>query len=456
MSFDLCRKTDRGTLTDLSAKNEGLDNNFLGGSETNLKQHQEKYTHFANDTSVRATFEGKRNVFTVTVPEQGDLLTGASLVITSLNNVENMYSDCCWTNNFIKSVEVRSNGQCIQRLEKEKLHVPFTGLNDKSTHQQREAFRDFTNTDNGPFYLPLNLFFSKKGNGYPLINSQYPLEIRVEMIPIEEAAIHLAGPRKTDEVEQTKIDFADTYNCVVDFSDGHSGSGDHVHFPPGNHGDGDHDHELPQIQYFHDTDVHETEDEYNARKTYLNSWVEQTTLTLLTTQKILTEEERASLASSTREMLILQRNYQDVALPKNDSTMRVKLDSNLPLRSLTFLSDRLQNSSIVRYFINGHVRFEHYGKFLKSYHLLQGHDNPTAGFVGGGTLPAGYYIYHFGEPSADGVYGRSNLTQLDAPTIEIRDLAADDGTNQLKLTMESYNLLIWKGGKSYLVLHKSR
>ena len=384
MSFDLCRKTDRGTLTDLSAKNEGLDNNFLGGSETNLKQHQEKYTHFANDTSVRATFEGKRNVFTVTVPEQGDLLTGATLVITSLNNVEDMYSDCCWTNNFIKSVEVRSNGQCIQRLEKEKLHVPFTGLNDASTHQQREAFRDFTNTDNGPFYLPLNLFFSKKGNGYPLINSQYPLEIRVEMVPIAEAAIH--------------------------------------------HNDG----------------------------VNLESWVEETTLTLLTTQKILTEEERATLAGSTREMLILQRNYQDVALPKNDSTMRVKLDSNLPLRSLTFLSDRIQNSSIVRYFINGHVRFEHYGKFLKSYHLLQGHDNPTAGFVGGGTLPSGYYIYHFGEPSADGVYGRSNLTQLDAPTIEIRDLAADDGVNQLKLTMESYNLLIWKGGKSYLVLHKSR
>lgn len=389
MSFDLCRKTDRGTLTDLSAKNEGLDKNILGGGTSNLKQHQEKYTHFANDTSVRATFEGKRNVFTVTVPEQGDLLTGATLVITSLKDLEKMYSDCCWSNNFIKSAEVRINGQCIQRLEPQKLHVPFTGLNDASTHQQREAFRTFTNTDNGPFYLPLNFFFSKKGNAYPLIDSQYPLEIRIELVPIADAAIH------------------------------HDENGD---------GSGD----------------------------YLTSWVEETTLTLLTTQKFLTEEERATLAGSTREMMILQRNYQDVALNKNDTTVRVKLDSNLPLRSLSFLSDRLKDSSIVRYFINGHVRFEHYGKFLKNYHLLQGHDNPTAGFIGGGTLPKGYKIYHFGEPSADGVYGRSNLSQVDAPTVEIRDLGPDDGKNKLKLTMESFNLLVWKTGKAYLVLHKSR
>lgn len=383
MSFDLCRKTDRGTLTDLSAKNEGLDKNILGGGTSNLKQHQEKYTHFANDTSVRATFEGKRNVFTVTVPEQGDLLTGAILVITSLKDLELMTSGIP-SNNFIKSAEVRINGQCIQRLEPQKLHVPFTGLNDASTHQQREAFRTFTNTNNGPFYLPLNFFFSKKGNSYPLIDSQYPLEIRIELIPIADAAIH------------------------------------------------------------HNDDVN------------LTSWVEETTLTLLTTQKFLTEEERATLAGSTREMMILQRNYQDVALSKNDTTIRVKLDSNLPLRSLSFLSDRLKDSSIVRYFINGHVRFEHYGKFLKNYHLLQGHDNPTAGFTAQNALPKGYKIYHFGEPSADGVYGRSNLSQVDAPTVEIRDLGADDSVNHLKLTMESFNLLVWKTGKSYLVLHKSR
>lgn len=383
MSFDLCRKTDRGTLTDLSAKNEGLDKNILGGGTSNLKQHQEKYTHFANDTSVRATFEGKRNVFTVTVPEQGDLLSGAILVITSLKDLELMTSGIP-SNNFIKSAEVRINGQCIQRLEPQKLHVPFTGLNDASTHQQREAFRTFTNTNNGPFYLPLNFFFSKKGNSYPLIDSQYPLEIRIELIPIADAAIH---------------------------------------------------HNDNQM---------------------LNSWVEETTLTLLTTQKFLTEEERATLAGSTREMMILQRNYQDVALSKNDTTIRVKLDSNLPLRSLSFLSDRLKDSSIVRYFINGHVRFEHYGKFLKNYHLLQGHDNPTAGFTAQNALPQGYKIYHFGEPSADGVYGRSNLSQVDAPTVEIRDLGANDGVNHLKLTMESFNLLVWKTGKAYLVLHKSR
>jgi hypothetical protein len=385
MSFDLCRKTDRGTLTDLSAQNEGLDKNILGSGTSNLKQHQGKYTNFANDTSVRATFEGKRNVFTVTVPEQGDLLTGATLVITSLKKLEDMYSDCCWTNQFIKSVEVRINGQCVQRLEKERLHVPFTGLNSPSTQQQRDAFRTITSTDNGPFYIPLNLFFSKKGNGYPLIDSQYPLEIRVEMFPIANAKIH--------------------------------------HRENGWEGEN------------------------------LTSWTEDTTFTLLTTQKFLTEAERATLSGSTREMMILQRNYQDVALNKNDSTMRIKLDSNLPLRSLSFMSERVQNSSIIRYFINGHVRFEHYGKFLKNYHLLQGHDNPSTGIGNNEDV----FLYHFGEPSADGVYGRSNLSQLDAPTIEIRDLAADDGREGiLKLTMESYNLLVWKGGKSYLVLHKSR
>ena len=389
MSFDLCRKTDRGTLTDLSAKNEGLDKNILGNGNTNLKQHQSKYTHFSNDTSVRATFEGKRNVFTVTVPEQGDLLTGATLVITSLNNVEQMYSYTSYANNLIKSVEVRINGQCIQRLEEEKLHVPFTGLNDASTHQQREAFRELCGTSNGPFFLPLNLFFSKKGNGYPLIDSQYPLEIRIELIPIADAQI-TAGSNEQ-----------------------------------------------------------------------LKSWVEDTNLTLLTTQKFLTEEERATLASSTREMIILQRNYQTVALDKNDNTTRVKLDSNLPLRSLTLLSNRIQNSSIIRYFLNSHVRFEHYGKFLKHYHLLRGHDDPTAGVrwdavTSKDILPKGYYIYHFGEPSADGVYGRSNMSQLDTPTIEIRDMQPDDGINELKLTMESFNLLVWKTGKAYLVLHKSR
>ena len=66
--------------------------------------------------------EGKRNVFSAVVPERGDLLTSAMIVLTTIQNPESMVLDTdCYPYDLIDNIEVRLNGQCIQRITKDLL-----------------------------------------------------------------------------------------------------------------------------------------------------------------------------------------------------------------------------------------------------------------------------------------------------------------------------------------------
>ena len=71
MSFNLCQKSDRGSLTDLSAKGAGIDQKIISDANDGFsyldQQHDGQFNNFVQDTSVRTCMEGKRNVFSANI-----------------------------------------------------------------------------------------------------------------------------------------------------------------------------------------------------------------------------------------------------------------------------------------------------------------------------------------------------------------------------------------------------
>ena len=373
MSFSICKKSDRGTITELGAKNGGIDQKVLKASgKTLAEQPSHEFRNFAIDTSVRTIMEGKRNVYTCAVPEEGDLLTGATLVLRPLHQ-KTMESNNpkASSTELVEKIEIRLNGQCIQSLRSTELVAPYTGINDPATHIQRVAYQNQTDLASSPFFIPINAFFAKEGNAFPLVDNEYPLEV--------------------------KVTFKDDLNLRDGLKIG-------------------------------DLEV-----------------------VLMTSQAYLDQSERDMLfgdKADPREMVITQRHHQTVSVSDKDSVARFSVESNLPLKSLDlggrdeYGRSRLQDHTMVRFMINGHVRFEHFVKFLRTQGGVQGH------------TPTGVATYHFGLPSEDGVCGRINLSLLDNPIIEVHDLEKIPG--DLELTTVNYNVLVWNKGRAYVVLHKSR
>ena len=385
MSFDLCRKTDRGSLTDLGAKNGGLDSTLLATTtEGNFQSDQQlqPYGNFVHDTSVRTTLEGQRNKYSATVPEQGDLLVGATIVIRDIQHRPIGMTGHSAT--LIDNIEIRINGQCIQRLSQKDLDVPYEPVNGPSTYYQGSGYQSLSQTNEGPWYIPINAFFSKAQNAYPLIDSQYPMEIHVTFQPL--ACI--------DDTFTVGGQQFDRLGC--------------------------------------------------------NDWHQQFEITLMTQQTYLSQEERDIVRTTQRDMFVVQRDVQEVPLAKH-TDLRVKLDSNLPLRSIRINGDRVQSNTLVRFLINREPRFEHFFKYLKYAGEMAGFNFHIRTRSGNDPEDA---VYYFGDPGYNPI-GRCNLSMLDDPTIELHGLAAgEDGT--INITTESYNLLRWNNGRAYLVLHKSR
>jgi hypothetical protein len=402
MSYDLCRETSRGVLTDLSAtdQNIGIDAKIVSTNNAGksiLDQKLKAANNYVKDTSVRSPLEGQRNVFSGTIVEEGDMLSSATLVLMPIHpdttdikteTVKDCTEPCFNFIDMIKSVELRINGQCIQRLTQADFEVPFVGINDKPTEEQQGAYEDMIYMDEAPYYLPLNFFFAKKNNAYPLVESQYPLEIRVEFAGRPDA-----------------------------YFDGSS-----------------------------------------------KKWEDTFQMTLLSTQVYLNDTERKSLQgpNASREYLLLQRDTVTHQVPDKDTTFRAKLESNMPMRVLRVTSDRIVGRTIARFLINGHIRFEHYAKRLALVHILDNHavSRFERKFIeedDDRTAPAGIR-YHFGDACPEGPNGRLNLTQLDNPTIELMNLnkVATKGQTEVRVDVESYNILDWRNGKSFLRLHKSR
>ena len=175
------QKSDRGTITDLGAKGGGIDQKVLKASGSPSRSNHPQFSNFAVDTSVRTIMEGKRNVYTCAIPEEGDLLTGATLVLRPLHQ-KTMTSDYDDSTELVKKIEIRLNGQCIQSLRSDELVVPYTGINNTSTHLQQEAYTNQTDIDSSPFFIPINAFFAKEGNAFPLIDNEYPLEVKVTFV----------------------------------------------------------------------------------------------------------------------------------------------------------------------------------------------------------------------------------------------------------------------------------
>lgn len=365
MSFSICKKSDRGTITDLGAKGGGIDQKVLKASGKSLtEQSTHEFSNFAVDTSVRTIMEGKRNVYTCAIPEEGDLLTGATLVLRPLHQ-KTMTSDYDDSTELVKKIEIRLNGQCIQSLRSDELVVPYTGINNTSTHLQQEAYTNQTDIDSSPFFIPINAFFAKEGNAFPLIDNEYPLEVKVTFVD----DMKLSDDLKIGDLE----------------------------------------------------------------------------VVLMTSQAYLEQSERDAFfgdKAKSREMVITQRHHQRVSVSDKDSVARFSVESNLPLKSLSLDGSRIQDHTMIRFMINGHVRFEHFAKFLRTQGGMEGH------------APTNLATYHFGLPSEDGVCGRINLSLLDNPIIEVHDL--EENAGDLELTTMNYNVLVWNKGRAYVVLHKSR
>ena len=182
MSFSICKKSDRGTITDLGAKAGGIDQKVLKASGKSLtEQSTHEFSNFAVDTSVRTIMEGKRNVYTCAIPEEGDLLTGATLVLRPLHQ-KTMSSTLATAAQLVKKIEIRLNGQCIQSVRSDELIVPYTGINNAFTQIQYENYFTQSEIKSSPFFIPINAFFAKEGNAFPLIDNEYPLEVKVTFV----------------------------------------------------------------------------------------------------------------------------------------------------------------------------------------------------------------------------------------------------------------------------------
>jgi hypothetical protein len=219
-----------------------------------------------------------------------------------------------------------------------------------------------------PLFIPISAFFAKVGNAFPLIDNEYPLEVKVTFAAIDDQKL---GGLKIGDME----------------------------------------------------------------------------VVLMTSQAYLEQGERDAFlgaSAKAREMVITQRHHQRVPVAAADSVGRFGVETNLPLKSLSLTGDRIQDHTMIRFMINGHVRFEHFAKFLKSQGALQGHSSPDE------STPT----YHFGLPSDDGVCGRINLSLLDNPMVEVHGLKEEAG--DLELTTVNYNVLVWNKGRAYVILHKSR
>jgi len=318
-------------------------------------------------------------VYTATVPEEGDLLYAASIVISPRRDADGkmLYSlkDAHSSSDLIESVELRINNQCIQRIERGALDVPFSHTNYPGTAGQLLAFNKIQHKG-GSFHIPLNFFFSKVGNAYPLVNSQYPVQVRV----------HLVG---------------DNSALLVDGSDdaltGHAG------------------------------------------------WEEHFDMYLETSQIYLEDSTREELAAAPRDMVVVQRSSVPYQAPTDQTTFSIKLENNLPIRSIEITGDRVRDDTLARFFVNGELRFEHEIMWMKSFGQLQGHGDTRA--------------YEIGMPCRKGVCGRMNLSLMDAPRLDLHYIDKEAGVgdgNDIYVYIENYNVLRWENGKGRLLLHKNR
>lgn len=387
MSFDLCNKTDRGTLSELTSKGE-LDELILGSKVDPFAPKQSPHINHATDHGVRSPFEGSRNVYTATVPEEGDLLYAATIVIRPRRDAdgEMLYSlfegddgedeDAACSSDLIESVELRINNQCIQRIERDALDVPFSHTNYPGTAGQLLAF-DRIQHKGGSFHIPLNFFFSKVGNAYPLVDSQYPVQVRVNLV-------------------------GDNSAILVDSNDhrltGHAG------------------------------------------------WEEHFDMYLETSQIYLEDPAREKLAKQPRDMVVVQRSDTTYQAPTDQTTFSIKLENNLPIRSIKISGDRVREDTLARFFVNGELRFEHEIGWMNYFGRLQGHGETDA--------------YEMGMPCQKGVCGRMNLSLMDAPRLDLhyidKEAGAGEGDDEIYVYIENYNVLRWDNGKARLLLHKNR
>ena len=384
--FDLCNKTDRGTLSELTSKGE-LDELILGNDVNPFAQKQSPHVNHATDHGVRSPFEGTRNVYPATVPEEGDLLYAASIVIRPRRGPDGKMEyrlkpstptatpvDITCSADLIESVELRINNQCIQRIERDALDVPFTHTNFPGSAKQCVALNQIQCLTGGSFYIPLNFFFSKTGNAYPLINSLYPVQVRVNLVADNKGILRKDGSDTTKHVGWENFDM------------------------------------------------------------YLE-----------TSQVYVEDSAREELARKQRDMVVVQRSSATYQAPTNQTTFSVKLENNLPIRSMDISGDRVRDDTLARFFVNGELRFEHEIGWMDSFGILQGH--------GGGEG------YRFGMPCQKGVSGRMNLSLMDAPRLDLHYIDKEAGSgedNEIEVYIENYNVLRWKDGKARLLLHKNR
>lgn len=371
MSFDLCNKTDRGTLSELTSKGE-LDELILGSKVDPFAPKQSPHINHATDHGVRSPFEGSRNVFTATVPEEGDLLYAASIVIRPRRNADgemlHWLAEGKKSSELIESVELRINNQCIQHIKRSALDVPFSHTNFPGKQKQCNAYHTIQ-TKGGSFHIPLNFFFSKAGNAYPLVNSQYPVQVRV----------HLVDDNKGVLNDQEK----------------------HV------------------------------------------KWEEEFDMYLETSQIYLEDSAREALTTAERDMVIVQRSENTYHAPTNQTTFSIKLENNLPIRSIEISGERVREDTLARFFVNGELRFEHEIGWMRNFGQLQGHGSTDS--------------YQMGIPCQKGVCGRMNLSLMDAPRLDLHYIDKEHGTDDaIYVYIENYNVLRWENGKARLLLHKNR
>ena len=275
----------------------------------------------------------------------------------------------------MEKIEIRLNGQCIQSLRTTELVAPYTGINDLRRTFNELHTKIKLDLASSPFFIPINAFFAKEGNAFPLVDNEYPLEVKV-----------------------TFVDDLQTSYSV----ENKDGSTDEIPLKIG------------------DLEV-----------------------VLMTSQAYLEQSERDAFfgdSAKPREMVITQRHQQEVSVSDKDTVGRFRVESNLPLKSLSLDGARIQDHTMIRFMINGHVRFEHFVKFLRTQGGVQGQHQRRRHVPLWPPIRRRVLWPHQSKPP-------------DNPIIEVHDL---EKSGDLELTTVNYNVLVWNKGRAYVVLHKSR
>ncbi len=401
MSFNLCQKSDRGSLTDLSAKGAGIDQKII--SDTNAgfsyldQQHDGQFNNFVQDTSVRTCMEGKRNVFSAVIPERGDLLTSAMIVLTTIQNPESMVLDKdYYPYDLIDNIEVRLNGQCIQRITRDLLDIPYTGINDTASYLQHVGY-DRLMASEGPIYIPINAFFAKKGNYYPLMNSVYPLEIRVRFVSNEGQVT--SGDDKTERTSWTE------------------------------------DFEVMLLT----TQIYLNEEE--------RAKLAESSRQMYVLQR---HEQKVTLASEKTKTVKLESNLPLRLLKVECENSDSKIRQNTKVRLLVNGNVRFEHYAKL---LRARGALRGFGMQLTDIHDFE--DNEEEGSAKDNEKRRlSDLFYHFGDV-ANSPLGRLNLSQIDNPTLEFIDMD-ETKSGSINIVTETYNILSWEKGQAYLFLHKSR